>query len=53
MIRRAEPSQLHLFTVLDLLGVRVTPFNRDLAIGVCVDEHVKGAITVKLGQESN
>ena len=43
MIIRAEASQLHLFSVLDLLGVTVAPFNRHVGvrIGVYQDMNVQ------------
>lgn len=51
MVRRAEPAQLHPLPVLDLLGVRVPPFDRHIRVGVGVHEHVEGAVAVELGQE--
>lgn len=53
MVRRAETSQLDLFAVLNLLGIRVTPFNGDLAISIRIYEHVECAVAVELWEESN
>lgn len=51
MIRCAEPSQLHPLPVLNLLGIRISPLDGHLAVGVGVDEHVEGAVAVELGEE--
>ena len=53
MIRGAEPSQLDPFAVLNLLCVRVPPLDGDVAVCVCVDEHVEGAVTGELGEEGD
>lgn len=53
MVGSAESSQLHLLAILNLLCVRVTPLNGHLAVGVGVDEHVEGAVTVELGEEGD
>lgn len=53
MIRRAEASQLHPLPVLNLLGVRVPPLDRDVAIRICVDEDVEGAVAAELGEKSD
>ena len=47
MVVGGEASQLHLFRIFDLSGIRVTPFQRYLGISVCVNEHVKGAVPVQ------
>lgn len=53
MVRSAEPTQLDTLAVLNLFGVGVAPFDRDIAVSVCVDEHVECAVTVELRQEGD
>lgn len=49
MIACAEAPQLHLFAILDFLGVAVTPFEGDFGICVCIDKYVECAVAVKHG----
>jgi hypothetical protein len=44
---------LHLFSILNLLSIRVAPFDRNFAIGIGVDKHVECAVAVELRQECN
>lgn len=53
MIARAETSQLHLFAILNLLGVTVTPLQGNLGVGVGIDEDIEGAISIQHGQEGH
>ncbi len=48
MIARTEAPQLYLFPVFDLLSVAITPFNRNIRVGVRVHKHIERAVTVKL-----
>lgn len=50
MHRRAEAAQLDLLPADNLLAVAVAPLDRDVRVGVGVDEHVEGALpAVELG----
>ena len=51
MARRAESSQLYPLGVLNLLGVAVAPFHRNLAVGVGIHEDVECAVTIELREE--
>ena len=53
VIARAEAPELHLLGILNLLRIAVTPFHRHLGVGVCVYEHVEGAVALELRQEGN
>jgi hypothetical protein len=53
MIARAETPQLHLFAVLDLLGVAVAPFKGNFRVCVCVDEHIECAVAVQHRQKGD
>ena len=54
MIARAKTPQLHLFPILNLLGVAVPPFHRHLRVRVRVDEDVEGAVAgIELGQKGH
>lgn len=53
MVRRAKPPQLYALAVGNLLGITVAPFDRHVAVGVSVYQHVESAIATELGQESD
>lgn len=53
MIICTKASQLHLFGVLDLLGVTVAPFHRHFGVRIGVDQDVEGAVAVQNGEEGN
>lgn len=48
MITRAEASQLHLFAIDDFLGVGIAPFDRHIAVGICVHENIESAVALQL-----
>lgn len=49
----AEPAQLYPLAVLNFLGITVPPLDGHIAVGVGVDEHVKGAVAGELGQKGD
>lgn len=51
MIRRAEPPQLDTLAILNLLGIRVSPLDGHLRVGVRIDEDIEGAVAVELRQK--
>ena len=52
MIARAETPQLHLFPILNLLGVAISPLHRHFRVRVRVDQDVEGAIArIELREE--
>lgn len=53
MVIRAEASQLHLFSVFDLLGVTVAPFNRHVGVRIGVYKDVERAIPVQDRKKRN
>lgn len=53
VIRRAESPQLHLFSILNLLRIRITPLDRDLTIRISVNEDVECAIAAELREKCN
>lgn len=53
MIIRAEASQLHLFSVLDLLGVTVAPFNRHVGVRIGVYQDIECAVPVQDRKKRN
>lgn len=53
MIVRTKTPQHDLFGILDLLGIAVAPLERDLGVGVGVDEDVEGAVAVEHGEEGD
>lgn len=54
MIARAKTPQLHLLPVLNLLGVAIPPFHRDLRVRVRVNQDVERAVArVELGEEGH
>lgn len=53
MVIRAEASQLHLFSVFDLLGVTVAPFNRHIRVRIGVYQDVERAIPVQDRKKRN
>lgn len=53
MIRGAEASQLDPLSVLNFLGVRVSPLDGHVRVGVGVDEHVESAVAVELREEGD
>lgn len=53
MVRRAEAPELDPLAVLDFLCVGVAPLDGDVAVGVCVDEDVEGAVAGELGEEGD
>lgn len=53
MITRAKTPQLHLLPVLDLLGIAVAPFYRDVGICISVDQNVECAVPIELRQEGD
>lgn len=53
MVGGAEPTQLHPLAILNLLGIRVSPLDGDVRVGVGVDEDVEGAVAVELGEEGD
>jgi hypothetical protein len=46
MIAGAEASQLHLFSILDLLCVTVAPLYRNVRVRISINEYVEGAVPV-------
>ena len=50
---RLKPPQHDFLRVLHILGVAVAPLERDLAVGVGVDEHVEGAGVGEQGEEGD
>ncbi len=53
VITSTKASQLHLLSVLDLLGVAIAPFNGHIGISVGVYKHIKGAVAVELWQKGH
>ena len=53
MVRGAEAAQLDVLAVCNLLCVRVAPLDGHVRVGVCVHEHVEGAVAAELGQEGD
>lgn len=53
MIIRAETPQLHLLSILDLLGITVSPLDGDLRVRIRIHEHVERAIPVEDRQEGH
>ncbi len=53
MVRGAKTPQLHLFSILDLLGIAVPPFHRHIAVCICIHQYIERAVTFQLGQESD
>lgn len=43
MIACAETSQLYLFTALNLLSIAITPFNRNIRVGIRIDKNIECA----------
>lgn len=53
MVIGAEASQLHLFGILNLLGITVTPFHGHLRIRIGVDENIEGAVAIQNREEGD
>lgn len=49
----AEAAELDLLSVLDLLGVTVTPLHGDIRVGIGVDENIECAIAIENGEEGD
>ena len=49
MICRTKPPQLHSLSILDFFGVRISPFNGDVAVRICVHQDIEGTIPAQLG----
>ena len=54
MVRRAEASQLHLFSILNFSGIAVSPFDWHLRISIRVYKDVEGTIAcIELRQKGD
>ena len=53
MITRTKTPQLHLFPVLDLLGIAIAPFQRYFRVCVCIDQDIERAIAIELWEKGN
>lgn len=54
MIACAKTSQLHLFSILNLLCIAIAPLYRHFWVRVCVDENVESAVAgVELREKSH
>jgi hypothetical protein len=46
MVAGAETSQLHLFSIPNLFCITVTPFYRNIRVGIGIDEDIERAIAI-------
>lgn len=53
MVVCTETPKLYLLGILDLLGIAVTPFYRNIGVGVGIHKDVEGAIAIQNGEEGD